>query len=127
MVKCIASGSGDFVVSVWNLETGALVSRMGGLMAPVTCMTLTSNDAFLIVSCEDETLRVFSLCSGTELHELSGHEGKVHEMVSNLLFCFVHFGQFLNELYCMDDRKIRGRGDDRMGIISLATLKSLST
>lgn len=58
-----------------------LFSRLGGLMAPVTCMSLTSNDAFLIVSCEDETVRVFSLCSGTELHELRGHESKAHSLV----------------------------------------------
>lgn len=66
------TGAGDFEVKVWNLHTGQLASKMGGLMAPVTCMTLTTNDAFLIVSCEDETLRVFSLCSSVELHELHG-------------------------------------------------------
>jgi hypothetical protein len=30
-----------------------------------------SNDAFLAVACEDETLRVFSTVSAQELHELS--------------------------------------------------------
>ncbi len=58
-------------------KDGLLLSRLGGLMAPVTCMSLTSNDSFLMVACEDETLRVFSLCSGTELHELRGHDAKI--------------------------------------------------
>ncbi|CAJ0947693.1 unnamed protein product, partial [Mesorhabditis belari] len=28
---------------------------MGGLMGPVTCIAITSNDAFVAVACEDET------------------------------------------------------------------------
>lgn len=105
---------------VWDLETGQPVSRMGGLMAPVTCMTITSNDAFLVVSCEDETLRVFSLCSGTELHELSGHEGKVHTMIAaqddcqlfagcadGKIYCYdVHNGEILDVLQCSSDKAV---------------------
>lgn len=47
------------------------------MMAPVTCLTLTSTDTFLLVSCADETLRVFSLCLARELHELRGHQANV--------------------------------------------------
>lgn len=59
------------------MEKGVKVSEISGLMAPVRCIQLTSNDTFLMVACEDETLKVFSLCLGNEIHELRGHEGKV--------------------------------------------------
>lgn len=65
------SGSGDFVVMVWDIQYGEIVVKMGGLMAPVTCLAITSNDAFLTVACEDETVRVFSMVSSQELHELT--------------------------------------------------------
>jgi len=54
-----------------------MMRQIGGLMAPVISITVTSNDAFLLVASDDETLRVFSICTGAELHELRGHEGKV--------------------------------------------------
>uniref|UniRef100_A0A1I7WRT2 WD_REPEATS_REGION domain-containing protein n=1 Tax=Heterorhabditis bacteriophora TaxID=37862 RepID=A0A1I7WRT2_HETBA len=74
--EIIHAGSGDFVVQMWCLKTGRCISRMGGLMAPVSCVAITTNDAFVAVSCEDETLRVFSTVSAQELHELIGHEGR---------------------------------------------------
>lgn len=54
-------------------------------MAPVSNLALTSNDTFLLVTCDDETLKVFSLCRGNELHELRGHEGKVKEKIQSAL------------------------------------------
>lgn len=54
-----------------------MISKLGGMMAPVSNLALTANDTFLLVACADETLRVYSLCLAKELHELRGHEGKV--------------------------------------------------
>uniref|UniRef100_A0A1I7SNG0 WD_REPEATS_REGION domain-containing protein n=2 Tax=Bursaphelenchus xylophilus TaxID=6326 RepID=A0A1I7SNG0_BURXY len=86
---------------------------MVGLMAPVTCLTVTSNDAFLAVACEDETLRVFSTVSTQELHELSGHDSRVNALCSTIddcklfaattkkIVCYdVHNGQILEQLEC---------------------------
>ena len=67
----LVTGSGDFVVMVWDIQLGEIILKMSGLMAPVTCLAITSNDAFLTVACEDETLKVFSMVSSQELHELS--------------------------------------------------------
>uniref|UniRef100_A0A915HV70 NWD1/2-like winged helix-turn-helix domain-containing protein n=1 Tax=Romanomermis culicivorax TaxID=13658 RepID=A0A915HV70_ROMCU len=72
----LITGHSDFTVKLWHVDTGRMISKLGSLIAPVTLMALTSNDAFLLVASDDETLHVFSLCSGTELHELRGHEGK---------------------------------------------------
>lgn len=84
--ELLITGSGDFAVMVWDIENSIIILKMGGLMAPVTCLAITrfiiflksfidklffSNDAFLAVACEDETLRVFSIVSSQELHEFS--------------------------------------------------------
>ncbi|RCN35689.1 hypothetical protein ANCCAN_18449 [Ancylostoma caninum] len=109
----VFSGSGDFIVQMWSLLTGRCISRMGGLMAPVSCITITSNDAFVAVACEDETLRVFSTVSGQELHELMGHEGRVNALVcaqddcqlfaatKSKIYCYdIHNGQIVDTLDC---------------------------
>ncbi|KIH42569.1 WD domain, G-beta repeat protein [Ancylostoma duodenale] len=82
-------------------------------MAPVSCITITSNDAFVAVACEDETLRVFSTVSGQELHELMGHEGRVNALVcaqddcqlfaatKSKIYCYdIHNGQIVDTLDC---------------------------
>lgn len=55
-------------------------------MAPVNKICLSSNDAFLLVSCEDETIRVFSLIACRELHFLQFQEGKVRGHLDLLSF-----------------------------------------
>jgi len=74
-------GASDFVVIVWHVASGDVVFKLCGMMAPVTCLALTSSDTFLLTSCADETLRVFSLCLARELHELRGHQTNVCEYV----------------------------------------------
>jgi len=41
----------------------------------------------LAVACEDETLRVFSLVSAQELHELVGHESRINALQSSADDC----------------------------------------
>ncbi|VDM58488.1 unnamed protein product [Angiostrongylus costaricensis] len=97
----LITGSGDFIVQMWSLETGCCISRMGGLMAPVSCISLTSNDAFVVVACEDETLRVFSTVAGHELHELIGHEGRVNALACAQDDCQL-FAATKTKIYCYD-------------------------
>uniref|UniRef100_A0A158PBL4 WD_REPEATS_REGION domain-containing protein n=1 Tax=Angiostrongylus cantonensis TaxID=6313 RepID=A0A158PBL4_ANGCA len=97
----LITGSGDFVVQMWSIETGCCISRMGGLMAPVSCISLTSNDAFVVVACEDETLRVFSTVAGHELHELMGHEGRVNALACAQDDCQL-FAATKTKIYCYD-------------------------
>ncbi|MCP9266195.1 WD domain, G-beta repeat protein [Dirofilaria immitis] len=115
----LVTGSGEFVVIVWNLSTGELAVRLAGLMAPVSCITMTSNDAFVVVACEDETLKVFGAVSGQELHELSGHDGKVVSMVAAYddcqlfvatfakIYVFdIHNGKLLDILNCINRQPV---------------------
>lgn len=112
---------------VWDIEKGTLMIKMSGLMAPVTCLAITSNNAFLAAACEDETLRVFSMVSSQELHELSvresktfciflflkGHDSRINAMVASsddcqlfvaakgrVLVYDIHNGQLLEILPC---------------------------
>lgn len=38
----LITGSGDFVVQMWDVSNGKCISRMGGLMAPVSTLAITS-------------------------------------------------------------------------------------
>nr|CAD2205816.1 unnamed protein product [Meloidogyne enterolobii] len=114
----LVTGSGDFAVMVWDIEKEIIITRLQGLMAPVTCLTLTRNDAFLAVACEDETLRVFSLVSAQELHELVGHESRINALQSSaddcklfagtkgkILVYDIHNGQLLEILLFPQERQ----------------------
>ncbi|VDK82637.1 unnamed protein product [Onchocerca ochengi] len=115
----LITGSGEFVVIVWNLSTGELAVRLAGLMAPVSCITMTSNDAFVAVACEDETLKIFGTVSGQELHELSGHDGKIVSMAAAYddcqlfvaafakIYVFdIHNGKILDILNCINRQPV---------------------
>lgn len=39
--ELLITGSGDFVVMVWDIEKSTIILKMGGLMAPVTCLAIT--------------------------------------------------------------------------------------
>ncbi|VDN06426.1 unnamed protein product [Thelazia callipaeda] len=115
----LVTGSGEFVVMIWNLLTGTLAVRLAGLMAPVSCMTITSNDAFVAVACEDETLRIFETVSGQELHEVSGHDGKIIAMIAasddcqlfaatiaKIYIFDIHSGRLLDILSCVNKQPV---------------------
>lgn len=78
-----------------------------------------SNDTFLAVSCEDETLRIFSTVSAQELHEISvsrhvyhsfytttstivqGHDSRVNAMAASADDCQL-FAATKGKVYCYD-------------------------
>lgn len=43
----VVLGSGDFSVQMWNIKKGEIIGRMGGLMAPVTSVAITSYSSSL--------------------------------------------------------------------------------
>lgn len=55
----------------------------------------------MVVACEDETLKVFGTVSGQELHELSGHDGKVISMVAAYDDCQIFVATFA-KIYVFD-------------------------
>lgn len=78
-----------------------------------------SNDAFVVVACEDETLKVYGTVSGEELHELSGHDGKVISMVAayddcqlfaatfaKIFIYDIHNGILLDTLNCINRQPV---------------------
>uniref|UniRef100_A0A915NXC7 WD_REPEATS_REGION domain-containing protein n=2 Tax=Meloidogyne TaxID=189290 RepID=A0A915NXC7_9BILA len=102
----LVTGSGDFAVMVWDIEKEIIITRLQG------------NDAFLAVACEDETLRVFSLVSAQELHELVGHESRINALQSSaddcklfagtkgkILVYDIHNGQLLEILLFPQERQ----------------------
>lgn len=73
----------------------------------------------MVVACEDETLKVFGTVSGQELHELSGHDGKVLSMVAayddcqlfvatfSKIYVFdIHNGKLLDILNCINRQPV---------------------
>uniref|UniRef100_A0A915HPU3 Uncharacterized protein n=1 Tax=Romanomermis culicivorax TaxID=13658 RepID=A0A915HPU3_ROMCU len=97
-----SNSSFDFVVIIWHVASGDVVYKLGGMMAPVSSLCLTSNDTFLVIACADETLRVFSLCLAKELHELRGHQGNIVSLIIGPDDCQLFAGSADGSIYCYD-------------------------
>ena len=59
--------------------------------SPITHMIISSDDTFIIVSCENNTVQVKSLVTGSDIHQLEGHTSEVTSlaMTNDSMCCYV--------------------------------------
>jgi len=59
--------------------------------SPITHMIISVDDTFLIVSCENKTVQVKSLVTGSDIHNLEGHSSEVTSLsvTNDSICCYV--------------------------------------
>ncbi|XP_054724725.1 protein qui-1-like [Uloborus diversus] len=78
-----ATGSSDRTVCVWSLENFSLLNTI--LLPSGICrMDISLDSTFLVLACEDTSVHVRSLTTGTEVHPLQGLGSKASAL------CFGH-------------------------------------
>ncbi|EEU37994.1 uncharacterized protein NECHADRAFT_20553, partial [Fusarium vanettenii 77-13-4] len=93
----IASGSGMGDVRIWELETGQLVSKLGGHHRPVRALAVSANEELLASGSDEGTVSVWDIQTGEQLLALE-HPVKddfLHEAAfspSSALLALSYFG-----------------------------------
>lgn len=67
----------------WSFEDMEIIDTISTIYSPVTSVTITNDKTFIIIGCENNTVQVKSLITGTDLHELTGHNSKVSSIVAS--------------------------------------------
>lgn len=77
--EILVSGSTDGTVCLWSLENFTLLNSIT-LPAPVTKFDISLDSVFLLAVCDDHKMYLRSLATGTEIHNLRGHQGPVRSI-----------------------------------------------
>lgn len=80
-----------------------LVDTISTIYSPITCMTMTSDNTFIIIGCENHSVQVKSLITGSDVHELAGQNGPaVNSLVTSSDGERVYVGCADSKLYLYD-------------------------
>ncbi|XP_054166361.1 protein qui-1-like [Oppia nitens] len=121
MITCLCVNSGDDVfvtgstdctVAVWSLETFCILNEII-LMKPIMHMDISLDSTFLLLACEDNSIHVRALTTGSNVHCLQGHS--VGAVISYLRFAKDN---------C---RCILGCGDGKLHIYDIHSARLLQT
>lgn len=69
----LASGGVDRVVKIWDIRTGAILSKMEGHTYPVLTLAFSPDGSRLVSGSGDTTLIVWDLDKRLRIHQLKGH------------------------------------------------------
>jgi WD40 repeat protein len=76
--RTAVSGSDDFTLRVWDLETGKEIKTLKGHTGSVTSVAATPDGKTAVSGSDDDTLRVWNLETGMEIRVLKGHTGWIN-------------------------------------------------
>jgi WD40 repeat protein len=75
--ETLASGSDDGTVSIWRIDTGALLRSMHDHMAAINDIQFSADGELMAVASEDQTITVYDAATGALAFTLKGHTGGV--------------------------------------------------
>jgi WD40 repeat protein len=55
-----------------------IVDTISTVSSPITSLVITCDNTFIIIACENHSVQVKSLITGSDIHELTGHSSQVN-------------------------------------------------
>ena len=77
--RFVITGADDYLVKMWDVETGNLVNTYRGHRAEITLVAVSQDNSLVASSCLDKTIRVWRMRDGMCLKVLQ-HNGKVNSI-----------------------------------------------
>ncbi|HEY9694275.1 MAG TPA: hypothetical protein V6D15_18895 [Oculatellaceae cyanobacterium] len=109
--KSAVSGSSDFTLKVWDLQTGKEISTLNGHNAWVRAVAITPDGKSAVSGSSDNTLKVWDLQTGKEISTLTGHNASVQAVA----------------ITPDGKRAVSGSRDNTLKVWDLQTRKEIST
>jgi WD40 repeat protein len=83
--------SRDQTIKRWTFRGMQLLDTIDTIGSPISHMVISLDDTFLIVSCENTTVQVKSLVTGSDIHNLEGHSSEVTSLsvTNDSICCYV--------------------------------------
>ncbi len=82
--KCLASGSFDDTIKLWNLETGELLHTLTKHLQPVLAIAFSPDGQTLISGSVDDTIKLWNLDTGEMIGTIGEHSGSVTSIADSL-------------------------------------------
>lgn len=82
--RFIISGSGDKRAKLWNLETGGLMSTLGGEYGPtdgITSVSVSPTSQYVAAGSLDKAVRVWDVETSNLVRQFEGHRDSVYSVV----------------------------------------------
>jgi hypothetical protein len=58
-----------------------LLNTIDTIGSPIKSMIISTDDTFIVVACQDTTVQVKSLVTGSDIHHLEGHAADVRHTI----------------------------------------------
>lgn len=78
----VASGSEDYTVRIWELDTGTCKATLQGHRGEVNSVAITPDGKRVLSASADKSIRIWDARSGQALAKLDGHKGKIWSVVA---------------------------------------------
>lgn len=74
--------SRDQTIKRWTFRGMQLLDIIDTIGSPIRSMVLSADDTFIIAACDDTSVQVKSLVTGSDIHRLEGHSAEVRQIRS---------------------------------------------
>jgi hypothetical protein len=78
--RAVSAGLADFLIVMWNLETGRAIRQLKGHTAGVTCVAYSPDGRFVLSGSEDQTVRLWDAATGREVRQLPFTSARVESV-----------------------------------------------
>jgi WD40 repeat protein len=79
-----------------------LIDTISTIFSPITSMTMSPDNIFIIIGCENSCIQVKSLITGSDVHDLAGHYSNVTNLAVSADSEKVYVGCNDSKLYLFD-------------------------
>lgn len=85
------SASRDQTVRRWTFRGMQLLDIIDTIGSPIRQMIISTDDTFILVACQNTSVQVKSLVTGSDIHHLEGHSAEVTSlaMSNDSICCYV--------------------------------------
>jgi len=83
--------SRDQTIKRWSFRGMQLLDIIDTIGSPIRHMIISTDDIFIIIACDDKSVQVKSLVTGSDIHNLEGHSSEITSlsMSHDSICCYV--------------------------------------